>query len=150
MRFPSSPTATGLPASFVEGLTTRTASWLLFAAVPAASLAACQDPEACALNVVPGVEVEVRDGVTGELLTTAPRGVAREGAFQDSLRVGSTTLELPPRVMTLIGADERTGRYVVQVEADGYQAWDTAGIQVTAGECHVQTVRFTAALDPAP
>jgi hypothetical protein len=118
--------------------------------VLAASLAACQDPVACALNVVPGVEVEVRDRVTGELLTTAPRGVAREGAFQDSLRVGATTLENPPRVMTLIGADERTGRYVVQVEADGYQAWDTAGIQVTPNECHVRTARFTAALDPVP
>ncbi|MDQ3223163.1 MAG: hypothetical protein M3Q75_06800, partial [Gemmatimonadota bacterium] len=95
-----------------------------------------------------GTEPERR--VTNDFLTTTPRGVVREATFQDSLRIGSTTFENPPRVVSLVGADERTGRYVVQVKADGYQPWDTAGIQVTADACHVQTVRFTAALEPAP
>jgi hypothetical protein len=124
-------------------------SWIVAFAVPVA-LAACQDPAACTLNVLPAVEVEVRDRVTNDFLSIAPRGVLREGSFQDSLRVGATTLENPPRVVTLVGADERTGQYVVQIEADGYQPWDTAGVQVTADECHVNTERFTAALNSEP
>jgi hypothetical protein len=100
--------------------------------------------------VLPAVEIEVRDLVTNNFLLITPRGVAREGSFQDSLRVGSTTVENPPRVVSLMGADERTGRYTVQIEADGYRPWDTAGVQVTADACHVQTERFTAALEPMP
>lgn len=128
----------------------RLDSWNLVLLFAAPFAAACSEPGACLLNILPAVEVEVRDRVSSELLTTTPRGVVREGAFQDSLRVGGTTFENPPRVVTLIGADERTGRYVVQVVADGYQAWDTTGVQVTADECHVRTARFTAALDPVP
>jgi len=91
-------------------------SVLFLLAVPLA--AACQDPGACTLNVLPAVEGEVRDRVTNDYLATTPRGVVREGAFQDSLRVGGTTFENPPRVASLLGADQRTGRYVVPVEAD--------------------------------
>ncbi len=113
-------------------------------------VAACQDPGACTLNIVPGVEVEVRNRVTDDFLLTTPRGVVQEGNLEDSLRVGATTFENPPRVVSLIGADERSGRYVVQIEADGYQPWDTAGVEVTADECHVRTERFTATLEPVP
>jgi hypothetical protein len=112
--------------------------------------AACSEPGACLLNIEPGVEVEVRDRLTNDFLLTTPRGVVREGDFQDSLRVGGTTFENPPRVVTLMGADERSGRYVVQIEADGYLPWDTAGVQAGEGDCHVRTARFSAALDPAP
>ena len=113
-------------------------------------LAACQDPGACTLNTVPAIEVEVRDVVSGEHLSVTPRGAARDGVFEDSLRVGSTTLSIPPLVVTMVGADERAGTYLVQLEAEGYQPWDTSGIQVLSDECHVRTVTFTAALDPAP
>lgn len=128
----------------------RLDSWNVALLLAAPFAAACSEPVFCLQNIEPAVEVEVRDRLSSELLTTTPRGVVREGTFQDSLRVGSTTFENPPRVVTLIGADERTGRYVVHVDADGYQAWDTTGVQVTADECHVRTARFTAALDPAP
>jgi hypothetical protein len=76
--------------------------------------------------------------------------VAREGGFEDSLRVSNRTIDDPPRVLTMIGADERAGTYVVQVEAEGYQPWDTSGIRAVRDGCHVQTVTLTAALDPAP
>ena len=111
---------------------------------------ACSESFFCTDDIRPAVEVEVRDRVTHDFLSITPRGVVREGTFQDSLRVGGTTGENPPRVTRLLGADERTGRYVVQVEADGYQPWDTAGIRVTADECHVRTARFTAALEAVP
>lgn len=115
----------------------------------AAPLTACQDPEVgCTLNILPAVEVEVRDAVSGEHLAVTPRGIARDGAFQDSLRVGSTTLSIPPLVVTMVGADERAGTYLVQLEAEGYQPWDTSGVVVTGDECHVRTVSFAADLEP--
>jgi hypothetical protein len=69
----------------------------------AVTLAACQDPGfVCTDESLPAVEVEVRDAVSGEHLSVTPRGVVRDGAFEGSLRVG---------------ADERAGTYIVQLEA---------------------------------
>ena len=111
---------------------------------------ACSEPGACLANVEPGVEVEVRDAVSDDFLSVVPLGVVREGTYQDSLRIQATTLDDPPRVVTLAAADERSGRYTVHINAEGYQAWDTAGVNVAQGDCHVQTAQFTARLIPAP
>jgi hypothetical protein len=64
--------------------------------------------------------------------------------------VGGTTFDDPPLVVTMIGADERAGTYIVQLEAVGYQPWDTSGIRVTGNECHVRTASLTADLEPVP
>lgn len=114
-----------------------------------APLSGC-DAGACTLNIEPGVEIAVRDGVSGEYLTVSPRGVVREGTYEDSLEVSGFTDDVPPRVRTLMGAQERPGRYVVQIAADGYLPWDTAGVRVNEGDCHVQTARFSAELEPGP
>jgi hypothetical protein len=98
----------------------RLDSWNVALLLAAPFAAACSEPAACALNIEPGVEVEVRDRITGDFLSTTPRGLVREGTFEDSLKISATTLELPPRVVSLIAAEERTG-----------------------------PARFTAALDPA-
>jgi hypothetical protein len=127
-----------------------TRSLHLAACLLAAALAACDGWGGCTLNIVPGVVVEVRDGVTGQFLTTTPRGVVRQGTFVDSLEVSGFTDDVPPRVATLAGADERAGIYVVQIEADGYLPWDTTGVRVTEDDCHVRTVHFTADLNPLP
>ena len=111
---------------------------------------ACSEPGACLLNIEPGVEVEVRDAVSDDFLSVVPLGVVREGTYQDSLRIQSTTIDVPPRVVTLAAADERTGRYTVHLEAEGYEAWDTAGVRATEGSCHVETARFIARLIPTP
>jgi hypothetical protein len=130
-----------LPANTPVGLL------LCLSGVP---LAACHITEGCTLNIVAGVEVEVRDRTTDQFLTTPPRGVVREGSFQDSLEVSSITEDVPPRVRMLMGAEERAGRYVVHIEAEGYLPWDTVGVRVGRDDCHVRTARFTAALDPLP
>jgi hypothetical protein len=108
------------------------------------------DLGSCTLNIEPGVEVEVRDLVTQEHLVTTPRGVAREGTYEDSLQIWSVTADVPSRVITLAGAGEREGTYSVHLEAEGYEAWDTSGVRVTEGECHVRTARFTAEMNTAP
>ena len=106
----------------------------------------------CPLSIEPGVEVQVRDARTQEplLLATTPRGMAREGTYQDSLLVWSRTFDVPERVFSLAGATERAGTYIVQLEAEGYQPWDTAGVRVTEGDCGVQTTRFTAEMTSIP
>ena len=113
-------------------------------------LSACSTEPNCTQDVRPAVEVTVQDAVTGSFLAVVPRGVVRDGAFQDSLRVWSTTAESPPRVVTMAAADERRGVYSVQLEAEGYQPWDTAEVQVSRDECHVETAMFTANLEPLP
>jgi hypothetical protein len=113
-------------------------------------LTGCMDLGSCTLNIEPGVEVAVRDLTTQEHLATTPRGVVREGAYEDSLEIWSVTADVPPRVITLVGADEREGIYSVHVEAEGYEAWDTSGVRVTGDDCHVRTARFTAAMSSVP
>jgi hypothetical protein len=113
-------------------------------------LAACSEPTLCTDDIRPAVEVTIVDRTTQDYLVVVPRGVVREGMFEDSLEVWSTTLENPPRVVSMTGADERAGVYAVQLEADGYQLWDTAGVAVSRDECHVRTATFTAEMEPSP
>jgi hypothetical protein len=115
----------------------------------ALSVAGClENGGICTTSVEPAVEVEVRDAATGAPLTITPRGVAREGTYEDSLRIWSMTADVPQRVISLAGASERAGTYSIHVEAEGYRAWDTAGVRVTQDECHVRTARFTAEMNP--
>ena len=113
-------------------------------------LSACSTEPNCTQEVRPAIEVTVEDALTGSYLAVVPRGVVRDGSFQDSLRVWSTTSESPSRVVTMAAADERRGVYSVQLEAEGYQPWDTAQVQVSRNECHVETATFTANLEPLP
>lgn len=110
-------------------------------------LAACDIGGICTLSVEPGIRIEVRDRSTNEFLTATPRGVAREGTFEDSLEVVGFSTDVPPRAGELYGWVP-AGRYTVHLVADGYQPWDTAGVRVIEGDCGVLTTSFTAALRP--
>jgi len=110
---------------------------------------ACSDPGACLLNVVPAVEVEVRDASTDEFIASIVRGILRDGAFADSLRVVASLGTDPALATTLGGADERPGTYEVHLEGSGYEPWDTTNVRVTRDDCHVHTATFTARLTPA-
>jgi hypothetical protein len=121
---------------------------LLYKALAAIALAAtatsCDD--GCTLELRWGISVEVRDAATGGLLTSLPHGVARDGIYEDSLQVPGD----PSSRAVLVGAEERPGTYEVQIEAPGYSAWDTAGVEVGHDGCHVETASFTARLSAAP
>jgi hypothetical protein len=60
------------------------------------ALTGCDIGGICTLSIEPGVEVEVRDRVTQDFIASTPRGVVREGAFQDSLEVSGFTTDAPP------------------------------------------------------
>lgn len=112
-------------------------------------LTGCDIGGGCTLSVEPGIRVTVLDRATGQSMTPVPRGVAREGTFQDSLEASGFTADVPPRVATMDGWVP-VGRYTVHLAADGYEAWDTAGVQVEEGDCGLVTASFTAALQPVP
>ncbi|HEX7336894.1 MAG TPA: hypothetical protein VF252_06775 [Gemmatimonadales bacterium] len=113
------------------------------------TMAGCDIGGGCTLGVEPGLRVEVRDRATGGYISPTPRGVAREGTYQDSLEVSGFSADVPPRVSTMDGWVP-VGRYTVHLAADGYQPWDSAGVQVEEGGCGIETTRFTAALQPVP
>jgi hypothetical protein len=105
-----------------------------------ATLAGCNAstntaPVVCTTQAVAGVNVVVRDADTQAGIASLARGAVTDGAYVDSLRAnGSQT--------TMSAAYERTGTYVVEVRATGYQGFITTGVTVTKDQCHVipQTV----------
>ncbi|MFL5447159.1 MAG: hypothetical protein ACJ8A6_11775 [Gemmatimonadales bacterium] len=108
----------------------------------------CSEPAACTLELRRAVQVEVRDAVSDDYIAGVVHGAVRDGSFEDSLRVVGWTGTDPGVTTTLGGADERPGTYAVHLKGAEYQAWDTARVQVSRDECHVQTVSFTARLTP--
>jgi hypothetical protein len=117
--------------------------------VTAGFAGACSDPGACTLDIVPAVEVEVRDASTDGFIAGLVQGVATDGAFQDSLRIVASLGTDPAVPRTLGGADERAGNYAIHLEGPGYEVWDTGNVRVTRDACHVRTATFTARLTPA-
>ena len=104
----------------------------------------------CTAHAAPGLDVEIRDRSTGVPIADSARGVAREGAYVDSLRPGTMLSTAPSDLLSRVGAYERAGTYSIRIERAGYQPWDTAGVRVIAGTCHVTTVRVFARLVPVP
>jgi hypothetical protein len=99
---------------------------------------------ACLAVLRPGIEVEVRDGATDEPIADLARGIVEDGAFADSLRIIGYDSAMVPSVLGAAG--ERPGNYKVRIERAGYEAWDTTGVSVQAGECGVIPVQLAAHL----
>lgn len=106
------------------------------------ALATCEavPPGACTLEARAGINVEVRDSVTGAAAATGAIAVARDGGFADTLR----SLD----GVTVSGAWERPGTYTVGISKTGYQAWSATGVRVIDAGCHVQSVSLRARLQP--
>ncbi len=122
----------------------------LFAAVVLFS--SCKDDglpgRICTTEARAGIEVDVRDALTGEPAAEGAIGLAQEGLFVDTLRVFPT---LPPQgALTMVGAFERPGIYTVVVRKPGYREWTQANVVVSKDECHVITTRLQARLERGP
>ena len=115
--------------------------------------ASCRAPASdgfgCTGDAIPGILIRVRDGNTLAPAAHGVRGVVQDGEYSDSLRVtrwiGSVD---SANAIGVSAARERVGRYTVHMERDGYQSWDTAGILVTRGMCHVVTAELNVNLQP--
>ncbi len=110
---------------------------------------ACNDlPVACTEIAVPGIQVDVRDSITGLPATDGALGIARDGAYVDTLEALPTMGPLPSP--TMLGAWQREGTYDVTISKPHYLTWTATGVQVTGGACHVTTVKLEANLQPGP
>ena len=121
------------------------------ASIPAAialslTLLACSEPGACTLSIEPGITVRALDSGSGENVTDGAHGTVTEGTFVDSLRPAQ--VDEAGRVLLLSGPDERAGNYGVFVERPGYQAVSLSAVEVTAGDCHVNTVALDVTMVP--
>jgi hypothetical protein len=111
-------------------------------------VAACgTGPDACTASVEPAITVVARAADTGENVTDGAQGTVSEDTYVDSLRPAEFDQQ---RVLLLRAADERAGTYDLWLERDGYQAVSLSGIEVSSGECHVNTVSMEITLVPIP
>ncbi|MFL5542033.1 MAG: carboxypeptidase-like regulatory domain-containing protein [Longimicrobiaceae bacterium] len=125
-------------------------SRLLSACAATFALGACDRlslPRACTADFRYGLNVTVADSLTGAPPPSATL-IARAGAYVDSVGPQAPFLNGPqgPSVLLLSAAGERPGTYDLTVRAPGYRDWTRTGVQVTADECHVHPVSFTARL----
>ncbi len=99
----------------------------------------------CTAEARAAISLTVVDSLTGQ--PTAFTGLfarAVDGTYTDS-----TTSFFTNTGNGYVGAGlayERKGTYTVTVRASGYQDWIKTGVNVTAGECHVNGAVLTARL----
>lgn len=94
----------------------------------------------CTLIPVHALEVHLEDAMTDlPVADSEARAFVVDGSFVHELeRMGSA----------FFGPYERPGRYTVNVVSPGYDPWVREGVRVRADDCHVETVRLTARLEP--
>ena len=133
------------------------ARWVAHTAItfgaPGLVTACATDPVCPPATANPGIEVEVRDGATGEPAAYRALGLAMDGAYLDTLDFSTSGLADSTAALVLQGAWGRAGQYDVQVSKDGFQVWTASEVIVeySGGRCPtVVTVTLRADLEPAP
>ncbi len=114
-------------------------------------LASCtNDPIsfACTDEARASIMVTVLDSVTGTGLARGATVVLQDGAYSDSSVFGPGDPIPGDSVFYATQTYERAGTYSVRVRRPGYALWAREGVQVTADQCHVVTVRVRARLQP--
>jgi hypothetical protein len=119
----------------------------LVAAAALAGLAGCSDTagRACTAVFVYGLNLEIRDAVTGAPAADGATATARDGAYTETLE----PVPGPETNLVRIGAGERPGTYDVTVTKPGFVTWERR-VTVTADECHVHPVLLDVRLSPTP
>ena len=111
------------------------------------ALAGCGETLACPTGVSPAIVVEPYSAVTHMAVEAAGSGFVQSGAYVDSLRPQSWTVEGVP--VTWAGGS-RSGYYQVQLALDGYQLWTAGPVTVADGQCGHGTVPLRADVLPYP
>ncbi|RZJ68120.1 MAG: carboxypeptidase regulatory-like domain-containing protein [Flavobacterium sp.] len=112
---------------------------LILCCFPLLMAATCEDDDDtiipidnCTEEAVAGLNIVVKDEVTGEVLSDGVVLTAQDDDY-------SEILELVPgsNPATFAGAWERPGTYIITVQKSGYQTFISNGFLVTANVCHV-------------
>jgi hypothetical protein len=91
-----------------------------------------------------GVNVFLKDSMSGGWAASGARLMIRDGAYVDSSAMPANRPDLD--ALPLWGAGERAGIYAITVRKPGFVDWEKAGVRVTKNECHVNTRELTAQL----
>lgn len=101
----------------------------------------------CTMEARSAITVEIVDTSTGQ----TPRGVTtltvRDGDYTETATIDGN---MANAANTMGVAYERAGSYRVTVSNPNYGVWERENVRVTRDECHVQTVRLRAELEPRP
>ncbi len=114
-----------------------------------AALACKASDVTCPGNVVPGLEIEVRDAVSGVAVAFLAVGEARSSGGTYALEPGQYGGSADS--LLLVGAWNRWGLFRVLVMRAGYREWTASDVLVesTGGPCaRPMTVRLEARLQP--
>lgn len=95
----------------------------------------------CTEEARAGLNVTVKNAITGVVLGEGITVVAADGTYTETLE----SFESPS---VFAGAWERAGNYTLTVSSEGYQTHVTEIIPVTAGVCHVNGEEVTVMLQP--
>jgi hypothetical protein len=127
---------------------------MLFLRWPAVSacalVGACSSPFTsgdCTLTIRPAITVEVREMASGRPLADSAAGVARSGAYVDSLK---PFMSDSVGTLTALQAYGPAGTYRVELRRPGFQDWVREGVRVTANRCGDNTVALRADLAVIP
>lgn len=101
---------------------------------------------ACTLEARAGIQVEVRDSLTGKAAAFGVVGFVQDDQYVDTLRIVGWQPN-DPSAHTMVAAYERRGTYTVVLRKAGYREWVRSNILVGGDECHVNTVSLTALLE---
>jgi len=91
-----------------------------------------------------GLNVFVKDSISGAWAASGAMLMIRDGAYADSSTIPANRPDLD--ALPLFGAGERAGVYTITVRKPGFADWGQAGVRVTKDECHVNTRVLTAQL----
>lgn len=89
-----------------------------------------------------GISLSVRDSITRAPIGRGSLITLQSGAAVDTVKETST-FDGPYGL-----AGERAGVFAITIDKAGYRRWSRTGVQVTAGECHVNGVAVEALLQP--
>jgi hypothetical protein len=118
---------------------------LFLAFVPILWAFQCDDNDdvICTTEAKAGLNIIVKDALSGEFLSEGVTVIAQEGDYSETLQLLTWD-----NTAIFIGAWERKGTYDIMVTKDGYQTFTSAPITVTADICHVIPVEFTVEMIP--
>ena len=100
----------------------------------------CTSPNdiACTENLAYGLNLQVRDSVTGVPTGRQATVVAQDGQYTETLQFLGALVATDS--LSFFGAAERAGTYLITVTKAGYRAWTRSGVTVLADVCHVHGV----------
>jgi hypothetical protein len=118
---------------------------VLLACTPFLLATTCDDDDQiyCTQEAKAGLNITVKNAITGEFLATGVTVIAQDGSYTE-------TLEAFPQsdVPVFMGAYERVGTYIFTVSKEGYQTYTSELVILTADVCHVIPQNFLVELQP--